>query len=117
MNAQYPRDLKGYIGRPPHANWPNQARVAVQFVLNYEEGAENSVLHGDSASEIFLSEIIGAQPLRVVDTCRWSQSMSTVRGQGSGGFWSFSVARGSSDRVRCGDGDGETSRGGRGVFE
>jgi putative urate catabolism protein len=54
--------LIGYRGQPPHANWPNKARIAVQFVLNYEEGAENCVLHGDPASEMFLSEIIGAQP-------------------------------------------------------
>jgi allantoinase len=57
----YPRDLIGYGRNPPHAQWPGGARIALQFVLNYEEGAENSVLHGDSASEIFLSEIIGAQ--------------------------------------------------------
>ena len=62
LSAIYPRDLKGYSGSPPHANWPNKARIAVQFVLNYEEGAENCVLHGDPASEMFLSEIIGAQP-------------------------------------------------------
>lgn len=57
----YPRDLTGYGRNPPHADWPGQAKVAVQFVLNYEEGGENSVLHGDPASEQFLSEIIGAQ--------------------------------------------------------
>ena len=62
MDNNYPRDLIGYRGQPPHANWPNKARIAVQFVLNYEEGAENCVLHGDPASEMFLSEIIGAQP-------------------------------------------------------
>ena len=56
----YPRDLIGYAGRPPHANWPGNARIAVQFVLNYEEGAENNVLHGDAGSEQFLSDIIGA---------------------------------------------------------
>lgn len=61
-NTDYPRDLIGYGAEPPYANWPGRARIAVQFVLNYEEGAENSVLHGDSHSEIFLSEIIGAQP-------------------------------------------------------
>lgn len=58
----YPRDLAGYGRNPPHARWPGQARIAVQFVLNYEEGGENNVLHGDPASETFLSEIIGAQP-------------------------------------------------------
>ncbi|WP_447895214.1 allantoinase PuuE [Vreelandella sp. GE22] len=56
----YPRDLIGYGRTPPHANWPGNAKIAVQFVLNYEEGGENSVLHGDVGSEQFLSEIIGA---------------------------------------------------------
>ena len=62
----YARDLRGYGRRPPHPRWPNGARIALQFVLNHEEGAENSVLHGDAASETFLSEIIGAQafPMR-----------------------------------------------------
>jgi allantoinase len=58
----YPRDLSGYGGNPPLADWPGGARIAVQFVLNYEEGGENCILHGDSASETFLAEIIGAQP-------------------------------------------------------
>jgi len=57
----YPRDLIGYQGNPPHADWPGGARIAVQFVLNYEEGAENCVLHGDEGSERFLSEIVGAE--------------------------------------------------------
>jgi allantoinase len=61
MTPDYPRDLIGHGRNPPHARWPNGARIAVQFVLNYEEGAENCVLHGDPASETFLSEIIGAQ--------------------------------------------------------
>jgi putative urate catabolism protein len=60
MNAEYPRDLVGYGRHPPFADWPGNARVAVQFVLNYEEGGENSVLHGDAGSEQFLSEIVGA---------------------------------------------------------
>ena len=55
--ADYPRDLAGYGRNPPHAQWPGQARVAVQFVLNYEEGGENCVLHGDAGSEQFLSEM------------------------------------------------------------
>ena len=53
----YPRDLQGYGRDVPHAQWPNGARIAVQFVLNYEEGGENAVLHGDQASEQFLSEM------------------------------------------------------------
>ena len=56
----YPRDMKGYGRNPPHPQWPGGAHVAVQFVLNYEEGGENNVLHGDAASEAFLSEIVGA---------------------------------------------------------
>ena len=59
----YPRDLVGYGPKPPKAKWPGQARIALQFVLNYEEGGENSVLHGDKAAEAFLSEIVGAQPI------------------------------------------------------
>ena len=59
-DGDYPRDMRGYGAKPPHPRWPGGARVALQFVLNYEEGAENSVLHGDPASETFLSEIIGA---------------------------------------------------------
>ena len=58
--TDYPRDLIGYGRNPPHADWPGGARIAVQFVLNYEEGGENCVLHGDPGSEQFLSEIIGA---------------------------------------------------------
>jgi putative urate catabolism protein len=58
----YPRDMVGYGPHPPHPRWPGDAHLAVQFVLNYEEGAENNVLHGDPASETFLSEIVGAQP-------------------------------------------------------
>ncbi|OED35207.1 allantoinase [Chromatiales bacterium (ex Bugula neritina AB1)] len=57
----YPRDLIGYGATLPAAQWPGGARVAVQFVVNYEEGGENCVLHGDEASEAFLSEIVGAQ--------------------------------------------------------
>lgn len=56
----YPRDLVGYGRHPPFADWPGRARIAVQFVLNYEEGGENNVLHGDAGSEQFLSEIVGA---------------------------------------------------------
>ena len=60
---QYPRDLIGYGAKPPKVKWPRGARVALNFVLNYEEGGENSVLHGDQAAEAFLSEIVGAQPI------------------------------------------------------
>ena len=60
--GSYPRDLVGYGRTPPAVRWPGEARVAVQFVVNYEEGGENSVLHGDPASEAFLSDVLGAQP-------------------------------------------------------
>ncbi|WP_026097011.1 allantoinase PuuE [Ideonella sp. B508-1] len=64
--SRYPRDLVGYGRKPPHARWPGNARVAVQFVLNYEEGGENAVLHGDAGSEQFLSEMFNpaAYPAR-----------------------------------------------------
>ena len=62
MPDRYPRDLHGHGPTPPDAAWPGGARVALSLVLNYEEGGENNVLHGDPASEAFLSEITGAQP-------------------------------------------------------
>ena len=62
LDQPYPRDMVGYGRQPPAADWPTQARIAVQFVINYEEGGENNILHGDAASEAFLSEIVGAQP-------------------------------------------------------
>ena len=58
--TRYPRDMHGYGATPPAANWPNGAKIAVQIVMNYEEGGENNILHGDAASEAFLSEIVGA---------------------------------------------------------
>jgi putative urate catabolism protein len=60
MATAYPRDLVGYGRHPPDPRWPGAARIALQFVLNLEEGAENCVLHGDPGSEQFLSEIVGA---------------------------------------------------------
>jgi putative urate catabolism protein len=62
MTETYPRDMIGYGRNPPDPKWPGGALVAVQFVVNYEEGGENNILHGDAASEAFLSEIVGAQP-------------------------------------------------------
>lgn len=80
----YPRDLIGYADQIPQANWPGGARIAVQFVLNYEEGGENCVLHGDPASETFLSEIIGA---RAYEGMR-HPSMESIYEYGSrAGFW------------------------------
>src|ERR1700684_425668 len=60
--AEYPRDLHGYGHNPPDPHWPGGARIAVQFVVNFEEGGENNILHGDRASEAFLSDVLGAQP-------------------------------------------------------
>lgn len=62
MADHYPRDMMGYGRNPPDPHWPGAARIAVQFVVNYEEGGENSILHGDAASEAFLSDVLGAQP-------------------------------------------------------
>jgi putative urate catabolism protein len=66
MKNDYPRDLVGYGAKPPRPKWPGGARLALQFVLNYEEGGESSILHGDRASEAFLSEIVAAKPLEGV---------------------------------------------------
>lgn len=80
---KYPRDMIGYGATPPDPQWPDAARIAVQFVINYEEGGENSVLHGDAHAETFLSEIIGAQPHPARH-----MSMETLYEYGSrAGFW------------------------------
>ena len=80
----YPRDMIGYGHTPPDPRWPGGARVAVQFVINYEEGGESNILHGDSASEAFLSDIIGAAPLDGVRHI----SMESLYEYGSrAGFW------------------------------
>jgi putative urate catabolism protein len=61
-SPSYPRDLAGYGRNPPHPHWPGNARIAVQFVINFEEGGERSILHSDETSEAFLSDVLGAQP-------------------------------------------------------
>jgi allantoinase len=82
--TDYPRDMIGYGQNIPDAQWPKDARVAVQFVLNYEEGGENNVLHGDPASEAFLSEMVGAQKHEGVR----SMAMESLYEYGSrAGFW------------------------------
>ncbi len=82
--TDYPRDLRGYGADLPDAGWPGDARIAVQFVINYEEGAENCVLHGDQASEAFLSEIIGAAPIANAR----HMNMESIYEYGSrAGFW------------------------------
>ena len=83
-DSAYPRDLVGYGRTPPDPQWPQQARVALQFVINYEEGSENCILHGDAASEAFLSESVGAQPLLGVRNL----NMESMYEYGSrAGFW------------------------------
>ena len=82
--AEYPRDLAGYGRNPPDPRWPGRARIAVQFVVNFEEGAERSILHGDATSEAFLTDVLGAQP--------WSgqrhMSVESMFEYGSrAGFW------------------------------
>jgi putative urate catabolism protein len=84
MTTPYPRDMIGYGRNPPAADWPDGARIALQFVLNYEEGGENCILHGDPASETFLSEIIGALPFEGAR----HMSMESIYEYGSrAGFW------------------------------
>ncbi|MDP2493871.1 allantoinase PuuE [Shimia thalassica] len=82
--SRYTRDMRGYGANPPHPNWPGDAKVAVQFVLNYEEGGENCVLHGDAASEAFLSDIPGAA--QWPDQRHWN--MESIYEYGArAGFW------------------------------
>jgi putative urate catabolism protein len=86
MTAEYPypRDMVGYGQHPPDPKWPGDARLAVQFVINYEEGGENCILHGDAASEAFLSESVGAQPAAGVRNL----NMESMYEYGSrAGFW------------------------------
>ncbi|MEE9332867.1 MAG: allantoinase PuuE [Granulosicoccaceae bacterium] len=84
MSNEYPRDMVGYGANPPQPQWPDNKALALQFVINYEEGGENCVLHGDAASEAFLSEIVGAQA--------WAKqrhmNMESIYEYGSrAGFW------------------------------
>ena len=84
MRSGYPRDLVGYGAATPDPKWPGGARIAVQFVMNYEEGAENSILHGDAAAEAFLSEMVGAAPIPDMR----HMSMESLYEYGSrAGFW------------------------------
>ncbi|MGB7756973.1 MAG: allantoinase PuuE [Salinisphaera sp.] len=84
FDTDYPRDMIGYGAHPPQAQWPGGARIAVQFVINYEEGSENNVLHGDAASESFLSEMVGTDAREGVR----HMSMEWLYEYGSrAGFW------------------------------
>ena len=83
-DESYPRDMAGYGAVPPQVQWPEQARIAVQFVINYEEGGENCILHGDPASEKFLSEIVGAEAIAGMR----HMNMESIYEYGSrAGFW------------------------------
>lgn len=82
--SSYPRDMVGYGSTPPDPKWPNGARIAVQFVVNYEEGAENSILHGDKGSEAFLSEMVGT---RSIIGARSMQMESLYEYGSRAGFW------------------------------
>ena len=83
MVKKYSRDMVGHGSKGIKVKWPNNSRIAVQFVLNYEEGAENCVLNGDKTSEVFLSEIIGAQPIK-----GRNMNMESIYEYGSKrGFW------------------------------
>ncbi len=84
MTDEYPRDLCGYGSRVPVTTWPGDARIAVQFVINYEEGAENCVLHGDAHSESFLSEMIGA---KAIENQRHMNMESLYEYGARAGFW------------------------------
>ena len=82
--SDYPRDMIGYGASPPEPEWPGGAKLALQFVINYEEGGENCILHGDAASEAFLSEIIGAEPWHG----QRHMNMESIYEYGSrAGFW------------------------------
>lgn len=84
MKKTYPRDMIGYGRNPPDPKWPEQAKIAVQFVINYEEGGETCILHGDLTSETFLSEIVGVEPLHGLR----HMNMESVYDYGSrAGFW------------------------------
>ncbi|ROO26734.1 allantoinase PuuE [Salinisphaera orenii] len=84
ISPDYPRDMVGYGAHPPDPRWPGGARLAVQFVINYEEGAENNILHGDAASESFLSEMVGTDAREGVR----HMSMEWLYEYGSrAGFW------------------------------
>lgn len=84
MPQTYPRDMVGYGRQVPDPQWPNQARIAVQFVINYEEGGENCILHGDTASEAYLSEVVGTPALPGVRNL----NMESLYEYGSrAGFW------------------------------
>src|ERR1700704_3750991 len=120
--SRYPRDLVGYGRHPPDPRWPSGARVAVQFVVNYEEGGERNTLHGDATSEAFLSDVLGAQPwpdqrhMNVESMYEYGSPPPPPRlaRRLLARVASVHRAKLSDDRVRRGDGPGAASRRGRG---
>ena len=100
--SDYPRDLIGYGANPPQADWPGGARLAVQIVMNYEEGGENSILHGDQVSETFLSEIVGARP--VAGQAPYEHGAESTNTGRASAFWRllrmFERKRDAADRLR-----------------
>ena len=95
MSKKYPRDMIGYGANEPKVVWPNNAKLALQIVLNYEEGGENSPLHGDKYSETFLSEIIGAQAFK-----ERHMNMESMYEYGSRrGFWRLQSPKTSSGSI------------------
>src|SRR5919201_811532 len=84
LRGSYPRDLIGYGGAPPDPKWPGGARIALQIVMNYEEGGERSILHGDREAEAFLQEVVGMPVLRGV---RNIQVESMYEYGSRAGFW------------------------------
>jgi len=84
MSDEYPRDLVGYGANPPDPRWPDGARLAVQIVLNYEEGGEASILHGDAHAETYLQEVVGAP---AVQGARNLQVESIYEYGSRAGFW------------------------------
>ena len=95
MTVPYLRDMVGYGATPLEARWPRDARIALQFVINYEEGGENAIFHGDPAAEAFLSEWIGAQPVLGMR----NMNMESLFEYGSrAGFWRLHRAF---TRARC----------------
>ena len=108
----YPRDLVGYGPNPPDPRWPGGARLALQIVMNYEEGGERSILHGDAESEAFLQEVVGMAPLAGV---RNLQVESMYEYGSRAGFWRllrlFAERAHPDQRVRGGHGARAQSRG------
>ena len=113
--ADYPRDMIGYGPNPPDPRWPGGANIAVQFVLNYEEGGEHNVLHGDAESETFLSDVDWGAGISEPSHERGVAVRIRVAGRTLAGASGVRPARAAADDLRCRHGAGPESRGGRRV--